>query len=119
MNKSRGRKNIFWIEAYCIVPSGPDRGRRVKLTPVQREIVRKIYDTPDEPRPDIDDPLAAYLALLHVCGPEALQKEFKPDASTDLFTVWNATGPDLRAVLKRHGAYVVCPELGTQYPSAA
>jgi hypothetical protein len=35
----------------------------------------------------VTGPLAAYLALMHVCGPEALQKEFRPELSADIFTV--------------------------------
>lgn len=37
----------------------------------------------------------------------------------DTFTTWNAVGPDLRAVVKRDGERIVCPELGTRYPAAA
>ena len=54
-----------------------------------------------------------------MCGPEALQKDLQPQADADIFTLWNAVGPELRAVLKRDGAAVVCPELGTRYPAAA
>jgi hypothetical protein len=67
----------------------------------------------------VTGPLAAYLALLHVCGPEALEREFVPEIDADIFSVWNATGPDLKAVLKREGGRIVCPELGTRYPAAA
>jgi hypothetical protein len=54
-----------------------------------------------------------------VCGPEALQQEFRPKVRVDIFTVWGAVGPDLRAVVKRDGERIVCPELGTRYPAAA
>jgi hypothetical protein len=64
-------------------------------------------------------PLAAFLALLHTCGPEALQREFQPKVEADIFTVWNASGPDLKAVLQRDREQIVCPELGTRYPAAA
>jgi hypothetical protein len=67
----------------------------------------------------ITTPLAAYLALLHVCGPEAVQHDFRPAIAPDLFTVWGAVGPKLREVLKRDGERIVCPELGTGYPAAA
>lgn len=81
---------------------------------------RQIYDNPtgNEAVP-VTGPLAAYLALLHVCGPEALEREFVPEIDADIFSVWNATGPDLKAVLKREGGRIVCPELGTRYPAAA
>jgi len=39
--------------------------------------------------------------------------------AVDTWTVWRATSPDLQAVLKREGAALVCPKLGTRYPAAA
>jgi len=119
--QTRGGRAIRWIEAYCLLPSGLDKGQHVRLTPVQRDIVRKTYDNPNghHGAPPVTGTLAAYMALLHVCGPEALQKDFRPELSADIFTVWGAVGPDLRAVLKRDGGHVVCPELGTSYPVAA
>ena len=67
--------------------------------------MREIYDNPTGSEAvTATGPLAAYLALLHTCGPEALQREFQPKVEADIFTVWNAT---------------VCPELGTKYPAAA
>jgi len=92
----------------------------VHLTPAQRDIVRQIYDGSDgiEAAP-ITGPLAAYLALLHVCGPEALHKEFRPELSADIFTVWGAVGADLRAVLRREGGRIICTQLGTEWPAAA
>jgi hypothetical protein len=102
------------------VLGGPERGQRVRLSEMQREIVRRIYDDPKglQSEPVNGLPLAAY-ALLHVCGPEALQREFVPEIDADIFSVWNATGPDLKAVLKREGGRIVCPELETRYPAAA
>ena len=118
--KSRGTRAVSWIENFCLVPSGPERGRRVALTQAQRETVRQIYDHPDGPQDvPVTGSLAAYLALLHIGGPEALQNNFRPDVAPDIFTVWNSVGPDLRAVLRRDGACVICPELGTKYPTAA
>jgi len=116
---SCGERNIKWIENYCLVPHGPDKGRHVVLTPAQRDVVRRIYDAPGLPQPDINGPLAAYLALLHVCGPEAVRDSGGHRFIADIFTLWNSVGPDLRAVLKREGDNVVCPELGTKYPPAA
>jgi hypothetical protein len=99
--QTRGERAIRWIEAYCLVPSGLDKGQHVRLTPAQRDIVREIYDNPNGPHgaPPVTGTLAAYLALLHVCGPEALQENFRPELRTDIFTAWAATGPDLKAVL--------------------
>src|SRR5215510_4057668 len=119
--QTRGERAIRWIEVYCLVPSGLDRGQHVRLTLAQRDIVREMYDNPNGPHGalPVTGTLAAYMALLHVCGPEALQKEFRPEVTTNIFTVWGAVGPDLRAVLKREGERIVCPQLGTRYPVAA
>ena len=101
-------------------PHGPERGQFVRLTAEQRETVRKIYDSPD----GLQDmaaagPLAGYLVLLHICGPEAVRREFPPALSADIFTVWAAAGSHLRPHLRRVGACIVCPELGTRFPIAA
>ncbi len=61
-------------------------------------------------------PLAAYLALLHLCGPE--YGGGVPVVETDAFSVWSSTSVQLRDVLKREGSTIVCPELGTSYPPA-
>jgi hypothetical protein len=118
--QNRGARNIQWIESYCLVPSGPERGQHARLTCEQRDTVRRIYDNGRQDAP-VTGPLAAYLALLHTCGPEAVRQEsqVQPRLNTDVFTLWGATGPDLKAVLKRDGGHIVCPELGTRYPTAA
>jgi hypothetical protein len=117
----RGVRAIHWIETFCLVPDGPDKGKHVRLSLAQRDTIRQIYDNPNGPLGSIPvtGVLAGYLALLHTAGPEALQRLFRPNLSADIFTVWNATGPDLREVLKREGGHVVCPELGTRWPVAA
>jgi hypothetical protein len=79
--------------------------------------VRQVYDETEAV--PVAGTLAAYLALLHVCGPEALQKKFRPELNADLFSVWGATGPRLKEVLRREGGRIVCPQLGTRYPTAA
>jgi hypothetical protein len=84
--QTRGERAIRWIEAYCLVPGGLHKGQHVRLTLAQRDIVRQIYDGIETV--PVTGPLAAYLALMHVCGPEALQKEFRPELSADIFTVW-------------------------------
>jgi hypothetical protein len=115
---TRADRAITWIEKFCVVPRGFDKGRHARLTQQQRDTIREIYDAQNISEV-VGEPLAAYLALLHVCGPEALQKEFRPDVSPDIFTVWNSVGPDLRPVLKRDGDHITCPELGTSYPAVA
>ena len=82
MRQTRGDKNVHWIEMFCLVPRRPDKGERVVLTQAQRETVRMIYDNPNSPRDvPITGSLAAYLALFHICGPEALQHDFRPDVA--------------------------------------
>jgi hypothetical protein len=112
-----GDKAIRWIEAFCVVPFGFDKGQHVRLTTEQKEIVHQIFDSDDAP--EVAGPLAAYLALFHVAGPRDLAAHvFGLPISADVFSTWNAVGADLRAVLKRDGGCVVCPELGTRYPTA-
>jgi hypothetical protein len=120
--QTRGDRAVQWIEKCCVYPSGPHRGWYVVLTPSQRETVHRIYDHAGGPQdiPVTDTQLASYIALLHVCGPEALQHRFRPAvAAADVFTMWSATDPRLKEVLKRDGERIVCPELGTQHPAAA
>jgi hypothetical protein len=81
--------------------------------------VREIYDAPDLP---VTRELAAYLALAHLCCPERLslgEPGFRPAVDVDTFTLWAAAGPDARAVLRREGEAVVCPQLGSRFPWAA
>jgi len=80
MSNSRGGYVAGWIEDYCVVPSGPDRGRRARLSVVQCQTINEIYNAPDGPLdlPVTDKTLAAYLALVHLCGYEALSKDFRP-----------------------------------------
>ena len=116
---TRGQRNVRWIEQYCVLPDGSRKGEHVRLSPEQYETVRRIYDVGLQDTAPTGD-LAAYLALLHVCGPEAVkQADLRLPLAVDTWTVWRATSPDLQAVLKREGATVVCPELGTRYPAAA
>jgi hypothetical protein len=118
---TRGRNAIDWIEQCCVHPDGPHKGQRVRLSSEQRELLRQIYDAPDGPQdmPITDSALAAYLALMHICGKEALQKEFRPHVEVDSWTIWRATSERLRRYLKRDGETIVCPQLGTRYPAEA
>jgi hypothetical protein len=121
--RTRAERNIRWIEKYCRIPTGPDKGRFARLSNAQKDLMFKIYDAPDgaQALPVQDPELAAYLALIHVCGQEATGgNDFIPQISVDTFSVWNAAaGEELRKVLERKGERIVCPALGTRYPRVA
>ena len=74
---TRGDRNIAWIEAHCRIPEGKLVGQKVKLTAAQRKWIKAIYDTPTRMftlsigRKNAKTALAAFLLLLHLCGPEA------------------------------------------------
>jgi hypothetical protein len=120
--RSRGERTIRWIEKFCRVPFGPDRGKMLRLSPAQCAVIREIYDNPDGLQSiRFDDPeLAAYLTLVHLVSPEAVESKAAPAFETDSFTIWSAAdSPDLRRVLQRRGETVICPALGTRFPAAA
>jgi hypothetical protein len=112
----RGQRAIMWIEEYCIVPDGPSRGKKVLLSAAERAQVRAIYDG-GQPAP-VAAPLAAFLVLLHTCGHE-WQAEWPTLETMDPWTVWRCASEELRAVLRRDGQHILCPELGTSYPARA
>src|SRR5258705_11322997 len=96
---TRGTRNIEWIEDHCLMPSGSHRGEYARLTVAQREAVRRIYDSPDGPLDPVSDrELAAWLALLHLCSPEAGgTPDFLPHVDTDGFTWLACAAPEARA----------------------
>jgi phage terminase large subunit-like protein len=74
---TRGERNAAWVETYCVVPEGKDRGKPVHLRDWQVDEFRKIYDTPTRTailsfgRKNGKTALIAFIVLLHLCGPEA------------------------------------------------
>jgi hypothetical protein len=120
LEMSRGVGVITWCEGFCLEPDGPAKGQPVRLSNDEKLIIRHIYDAPDGPHDiPVTGRLAAFLALVHLCGREALRQEFRPTVDVDTWSIWRATSPALRRVLKRKGEFIVCPELGTAYPRAA
>jgi phage terminase large subunit-like protein len=131
---TRGQRNIRWIEEHCRIPEGRDVGKPVKLRPWQKRDIRKIYDNPHGTRRAIisfgrknaKTTLAAFLLLLHTCGPEA-----RPNSQLNSA----AQSKDQAAILFKLAAKIVrlsptlapvvvirdtikelyCPELGTLY----
>lgn len=77
--ETRAARNIRWIEEWCRVPEGRDVGKPVRLREWQKREIRKVYDNPAGTRRAIlsfgrkngKTALAAFLLLLHTCGPEA------------------------------------------------
>lgn len=132
--ETRAERNIAWIENHCRIPEGRDVGKPVKLREWQKSDIRKIYDNPAGTRRAIvsfgrknaKTTLAAFLLLLHTCGPEA-----RPNSQLNS----DAQSKDQAAVLFKLAAKIVrlsptlqpvvvirdtikelfCPELGTLY----
>lgn len=128
----RGNRNIAWIEEHCRVPEGKFVGQPVKLRPFQRKIVRGIYDTPTRSaivsfgRKNAKTALAAFLLLLHLCGPEAIaNSQLNSDAQSVeqagvLFRLAAKVvrlSPELRqfVVIRDTVKQLFCSELGTLY----
>lgn len=132
--ESRGERNANWIEKHCRVPEGRLVGQPVKLRAWQRGIICDIYDNPEGTRRAIisfgrkngKTALAAFLLLLHLCGPEARPNSqlFSAAQSRDQAAVLFALAakmvrmsPDLNAVVtvRDTAKQLVCHEIGTAY----
>src|SRR5215204_4547793 len=102
---SRGEHAITWILKFCLQPAGPHEGRRARLTPLQRETLRRLYSDPSRPQDGVVGELAAYVALLCLCGPASLRRD---PPVLDSWSIWRAAGPELREVLEREGETIRC-----------
>lgn len=135
-SETRADRNIKWIEYHCRVPEGKDVGKPIRLRDWQKSDLRKIYDNPAGTRTAIlsfgkknaKTSMAAFLVLLHLCGPEAKPNSQLPST---------AQSKEQAAVLFKLAAKIVrmsatlepsliirdtikeiyCPELGTIYKS--
>jgi phage terminase large subunit-like protein len=131
---SRAQSNILWIETHCRVPEGKDIGKPVRLREWQKSDLRKIYDNPHGTRTAIisfakkngKTSLAAFLLLLHLCGPEAVPNSQIPSTGQsrdqaavifDLAAKVVRMSPDLNAalIIRDTAKQILCPELGTVY----
>ena len=129
---TRGERNIAWIEANCRIPEGKFVGQAVKLRPFQRKIVIGIYDSPTRRaivsfgRKNAKTSLAAFLLLLHLCGPESRPNSQLYSAAQSreqaaiLFALAAKTvrmSPDLRdwVVIRDTAKQLYCAERGTLY----
>jgi phage terminase large subunit-like protein len=132
--RTRGERNIKWIEDHCWIPEGMSMGQKVKLRSWQRAEIIRIYDNPEGTRKAIisfgrknaKSTLAAFLLLLHLCGPEyklnsqlysAAQSRQQASVVFDLAAKMVRMSPDLRdcVIIKDTAKELVCPELGTKY----
>ena len=131
---SRADEAIVWIEGYCRIPEGPNVGGLVKLREWQKKEIRKIYNNKAGTRRAIisfgrknaKTTLAAFLLLLHLCGPEHKPNGqlFSSAQSREQAAVIFALAakivrlsPDLNAVVvvRDTAKQLECPELGTLY----
>lgn len=131
---TRGEKNIKWIETYCRIPEGKFVGRPVRLSPFQDRELRRIYDNPKKTRRAIlsfgrknaKTTLAAFIVLLHLCGPEARPNSqiYSAAQSREQAAVLFALAakiirmnPDLADAvdIKESGKQLVCFDLGVVY----
>ncbi len=103
---TRGERNIAWIEAHCFVPEGKFVGQPVRLKGWQKHEIKRIYDNPHGTRRAIlsfgrkngKTTLAAFLLLLHLCGPES-----RPNSEMNS----SALSRDQAAILYRRAAQIV------------
>lgn len=132
MTKTRGERNIRWIESHCRIPDGKLVGKPVKLTPEQKSWIKEIYDSPTRmyilsmARKNAKTATSAFLLLLHLCGPEARPNSQlysaaqSRDQASILFGYASKVirmSPDLSQYvqIKESAKTLVCPELGTVY----
>ncbi len=130
--KTRGDRNIDWIEKYCKIPEGRLVGQPVKLTKKQKGWIKRIYDTPTRTfilsmgRKNGKTAFIAFLLLLHTCGPEArpnsqlysgAQSKEQAAVVFSLAAKIVRMSPDLNAVviIRDTVKQLFCPELGTLY----
>jgi phage terminase large subunit-like protein len=132
--ETRSERNVRWIEKHCRIPQGRDVGQSVRLRDWQRHELAKIYDNPAGTRRAIisfgrknaKTTLAAFITLLHLCGPE-----FRPNSQ--LFSAAQSReqagilfalaakivrmSPSLSAVVavRDTAKQLYCQELGTLY----
>ena len=128
----RAKRNIAWIQEYCRVPEGKDVGKPVELRPWQRKEIEKIYGSPTRRaiisfgRKNGKTALAAFLLLLHLCGPEykansqlysAAQSREQAAVLFNLAAKCVRMSPDLHSIviIRDTAKELLCQEIGTKY----
>lgn len=129
---TRGDRNAEWIESHCRIPDGKLVGQPVKLTRAQKRWIKRIYDTPTRTfilsmaRKNAKTATAAFLLLLHLCGPEARPNSQLYSAAQSreqaavLFGYASKVvrmSPDLSeyVLIRESAKQLACVELGTVY----
>jgi len=135
---TRGGRNIAWIEKWLKIPEGRDVGKPVRLRKWQKDEIKKIYDNPAGTRRAIlsfgrkngKTALAAFLLLLHLCGPEARPNSqlYSAAQSREQAAVLFALAAKMVRMnpaldinrggyvgIRDSGKQLYCPELGTLY----
>jgi phage terminase large subunit-like protein len=134
VSETRADRNIRWIERMCRVPEGKLTGQPVQLRDWQKDELRKIYDNPAGTRRAIlsfgrkngKTALAAFLLLLHLCGPEykpnsqlfsAAQSRDQASILFSLAAKCVRMSPDLFAAvgIRDTAKQLFCEEFGTLY----
>jgi phage terminase large subunit-like protein len=133
-NRVTAREIIDWIEDCCYVPEGKLVAKPVQLMAWQKHELRKIYDNRAGTRRAIlsfgrkngKTSLAAFLLLVHLCGPKAVPNSqlYSAAQSRDQAAVIFALAakivrisPALRSFvgIKDTAKELTCAELGTRY----
>lgn len=131
---SDGERVCRWIEQYCRIPEGADVGVPVKLRRWQRIEICKIYDNPAGTRRAIlsfgrknaKTTLAAFLLLVHLCGPKArpnsnlfsaAQSREQASIIFGLASKIVRLSPDLyhHVMIRDTAKELLCQPLGTKY----
>ncbi len=128
----RSTRNINWIEEHCRIPEGKLVSQPVRLTAKQKRWLRAIYDSPTRMfilsmgRKNAKTAFAAFLLLLHLCGPEAkpnsqlvsaAQSKDQAALLFELAAKMVRMSPDLGEYVRIRDTVkeLLCPELGTIY----
>lgn len=132
--ESIGDQSIRWIQDHCRIPEGKDVGKEVVLRDWQKKEICRIYNNPAGTRRAIisfgrknaKTTLAAFLLLLHLCGPRAKPNSqlFSAAQSRDQAAVIFALAakivrlsPTLRnqVIIKDSSKQLAFPAAGTLY----
>ena len=134
--RTRAEINIGWCEKYLHIPEGKFVGRSLKMADYMQDDFRAIYDNPDGTRRAIISRgrknaktfEAAAILLLHLCGPEALNRRNSHIHSAALSRdqaslIFNLACKMIRMdealnnniLIRETAKQLICPELGIQY----